>query len=65
MNKQEIKDMYPVGTLVNVKGTFDRHDFTGNVVGYRYEFITVRDQDDDCWDCFESEISRCSGEDMR
>ena len=64
MNEQEIKDKYSIGTLVNVKNNPECQNFTGIVVGHRYEFITVRDQNDDCWDCLESEISLCSDEDM-
>ena len=65
MNKQELRDKYPIGMLVNVKNNPECQNFTGIVVEHRGDFITVRDQDDDCWDCLENEISLCSDEDMR
>lgn len=64
MKEQEIKEKYPIGTKVIVD--FEHTNFIGTVVRHRNEFnfnfITVRDQDDDHWDCEEKELSLYSDE---
>lgn len=61
------QDDFPIGTVVNVEARPDDmfiHDFTGVVVAYHGEFIVVRDQDDDCWDCEPEQLSYNSDEHM-
>lgn len=50
----DFKDIFGIGTTVNVKAhpTDDVfNDFTGTVTGYKDQFVQVRDQDDNVWDC--------------
>lgn len=68
----DVRDMFPKGTLVNVRGNPDCQDFTGTVVDHRPSragwhgvFITVRDQNDDCFDCMPSELFMCSDDAMQ
>lgn len=51
---KDTQDYFTVGTAVNVTarpGDMFTHNFTGTVKGYHGEFVTVEDQDGDCWDC--------------
>jgi hypothetical protein len=55
-----MKDYFNKGDHVNVKacaGDMFNNDFTGTVVGRNDDFVTVRDQDGDCWDCDEKQLS--------
>ena len=55
-----MKDYFNKGDHVNVKsysGDMFDNDFTGTVVGRNDDFVTVRDQDGDCWDCDEKQLS--------
>jgi 3D (Asp-Asp-Asp) domain-containing protein len=65
---EETKDKFPIGTNVNVKrllGDAFAHDFTGHVKGYHYNmWITVEDQDGDCWDCETEQVSLSSDDVM-
>lgn len=62
-------DDFHTGEQVNVKkfddDLFD-HDFTGTVVGIRYNMslVTVEDQDGDCWDCEPGQLSFSSDKEM-
>lgn len=56
---KDIQDYFMVGSEVNVTARPDdmfNHDFTGTVIGYKDEFVQVRDQDDDVWDCEPSQL---------
>lgn len=49
-------DTFGIGDNVNVTrrlGDQFNNDFTGHVKGHNYDYgyITVEDQDGDCWDC--------------
>lgn len=55
-----LMDRFPRGCTVDVRqmdGDQFNHDFTGTVIGYHAEYVTVRDGDGDCWDCEEEQIS--------
>lgn len=68
-NFAEAIEQFPVGCTVDVKrmeGDDFQHDFTGHVV-YHWkdrEWITVKDQDGDAWDCVPSQLSHSSDEVM-
>ena len=55
----DIKDYFSVGSCVTAhpmpNDLFD-HSFDGVVTGYHGEFIIVKDQDDDCFDCEASQL---------
>ena len=60
-----MKDYFNKGDRVNVKayaGDLFDNDFTGTVVGCHGDFVTVRDQDGDCWDCEVEQLSFCNNE---
>ena len=62
-----MNNYYNKGDHVNVKayaGDMFYNDFTGTVVGYHGDFVIVRDQDGDCWDCGEEQLRHCSDEYM-
>lgn len=49
----DIKEMFPIGTRVNVEPMEDdvfTHGFTGRVTGHNKGYIQVADQDDDVFD---------------
>lgn len=48
-----------MNTLVEVTrkdGDLFVHDFIGQIVGSHGPYITVQDQDGDCWDCELSQV---------
>ena len=55
----DIKDYFSVGSCVTAhpmpNDLFD-HSFDGVVTGYHGEFIIVKDQDDECFDCETSQL---------
>ena len=55
------------GQRVNVtrqRGDDFNHDFTGFIKGFHGDFVTVEDQDGDCWDCVPEQLSFNSDEHM-
>lgn len=55
-----LMDRFPKGCEVDVykmEGDQFNHDFTGTVIGYHAEYVTVLDADGDSWDCEEDQIS--------
>ena len=55
------------GDCVNVsyrEGDMFSHNFTGQVVGNHGDYVTVEDQDGDCWDCEPSQLKFSSDEIM-
>lgn len=58
-------DLYPKGVSVNVtrvQGDNFNYDFTGTVIGYHNGYVTVSDQDGDCWDVEQEQLSFNSDE---
>jgi hypothetical protein len=58
--------IFGIGMNVNVTrldGDQFNNNFTGHVKGYHGEYITVEDQDGDCWDCEASQL-RLSSDDI-
>jgi hypothetical protein len=56
----DLKEKYPIGTLVVARVEFDVYDpliFTGKVVNVQNGLITVRNPyNDKCWDCLPHEV---------
>lgn len=45
---------FSIGDRVDVNAEPDDlflHNFTGTVIGFKDNFVQVKDQDDDVWDC--------------
>lgn len=64
--KHTIED-FGKGNQVNVKRRDSdqfNNDFTGTVIAIRGEYVTVEDQDGDCWDCDPEQLSFNSDEYM-
>jgi len=58
---------FGIGDAVNVtrvEGDQFNNDFTGRVVGFHGECVTVEDQDGDAWDCEPWQLSFNSDEYM-
>lgn len=56
----ETERKFNIGDSVNVDrciGDLFQNNFSGYVVGYHGDFVIVEDQDGDCWDCEESQVS--------
>lgn len=68
MTTNDVRNMFPVGTTVNVRGNSQYFcDFTGTVVGHRPalagwhgEFIVVQDEDGARFDCLPNEVFFCT-----
>jgi len=59
MNMKNTLEDFGVGNRVNVQrwtGDVFNCDFTGTVVNVGDEFVTVKDQDGDCWSCEPSQL---------
>lgn len=48
---------FKIGQTVTATQTDDHEEFIGKVKGYHERYITVEDQDGDCWDCNPQELS--------
>jgi len=58
---------FVAGDNVNVErleGDQFNHDFTGHVKGFHDKYVTVEDQDGDCWDCVPAQLSFSSDDIM-
>ncbi len=56
---EDLKDEFPIGMRVvahPMPNDLFYHSFDGVVIGYHGEFITVSNQDDDCFDCESSQL---------
>ena len=48
--------LYSTVNVTHRPGDYFDHDFTGTVVGYHGEYLTVQDQNDNCWDCLPGQV---------
>ena len=67
LKEQNNRLAFSVGDNVNVcRWPCDQfnNDFTGHVKGFHGEYVTVEDQDGDCWDCEAGQLSFSSDDVM-